>query len=191
MRRRTLLQLLLSLAAALPARIKLWAQAPLLSEADKGRIRRVAEIVLPRELGDDGRERVVAAFFRWLQEYRAGAEMDHGYGFTRLRKTGPSPADKYPSQLDALYARAQASGGLAAMTEDARRAAIEAAVVEAKVERLPARPDGGHIATDLMAFYFNSVEATDLAYHAAIGRDLCRGLDGSENRPSTLPTGVR
>jgi hypothetical protein len=42
-----------------------------------------------------------------------------------------------------------------------------------------------------MAFYFNSSEANDLAYRAAIGRDTCRGLTGSENRPAPMTTGGR
>jgi hypothetical protein len=37
-----------------------------------------------------------------------------------------------------------------------------------------------------MAFYFRSSDANDLCYRAAIGRDLCRGLDGSEQAPPPL-----
>ena len=180
MRRRTLLQLFLSLTAALPARIKLLAQPPIVTATDEVRIRAIAEVVLPSELGDTGRAKVVSAFVRWLREYREGADTDHGYGFTRLRRTAASPARKYPAQLDALDAR----GG-------DRRAAIEAALSEAKIERLPGRPDGGHIATDLMAFYFNSGDAVDRAYGVAIGRDMCRGLAGSEERPAPIQTGGR
>jgi hypothetical protein len=180
MKRRTLLQLLLSLVAAIPARVRLFAQSAPLGPADEARLRALAVVVLPGELGDEGRARVVDNFVRWLRDYRAGADTDHGYGFTRLRRTAPSPAAKYPLQLAALEAR----GGN-------RRLAVEAAIAEAKIERLPARPDGGHVATDLMAFYFNSVEANDLAYRAAIGRDTCRDLEGSENRPAPLVTGGR
>jgi hypothetical protein len=68
---------------------------------------------------------------------------------------------------------------------------VAAAITDAKIERLPARPDGGHVATDLMAFYFNSLEANDLAYGLAIGRDTCRGLEGSQNRPAPLAGGRR
>jgi hypothetical protein len=180
MKRRTLLQLLLSIVASTAAKVRLLAQAPPPSPVDQTRLRAVADIVLPGELGADGRARVVENFLRWLREYRAGADTDHGYGFTRLRRTPPSPAAKYPAQLAALESRA-----------GDRRQAIEAAIAEAKIERLPARPDGGHVATDLMAFYFNSIEAADLAYRAAIRRDTCRGLEGSENRPAPLSQGVR
>ncbi len=179
MKRRTLLQLLLALTAGLP-RVRLLAQAPPLTEADHTRIRALADIVLPQELGAAGRDKVVAAFLKWLREYRPGADTDHGYGFPRFRRTPPSPATKYPAQLAALETR-----------DGDRRAAVQEAIAAAKIERLPNRPDGGHIATDLMAFYFNSSEASDLAYRAAIGRDTCRGLAGSENRPAPLQTGGR
>jgi hypothetical protein len=179
MKRRTLLQLLIAITAGLP-RVRLLAQAPLLTDRDQSRIRALADIVLPEELGAAGRDRVVTAFAKWLREYRPGADTEHGYGFPRLRRTPLSPAAKYPAQLAALEAR----GG-------DRRVAVQDAITAAKIERLPSRPDGGHIATDLMAFYFNSSEANDLAYRAAIGRDTCRGLAGSENRPAPLPTGAR
>lgn len=179
MERRTLLQLLVGLVAGLPAKVRAFAQPSTLGRADEVRVRALADIVLPSEIGADGRARVVDGFLRWLGEYRAGADTDHGYGFTRLRRTAPSPAAKYPAQLAALD-----------LTGDARRA-VEEAIASVKVERLPARPDGGHIATDLMAFYFNSAEANDVAYRAAIGRDACRGLEGSQNRPAPLGTGGR
>jgi hypothetical protein len=180
MKRRTLLQLLLSVVAALPARIRLFAQAPALTPGDEARIRALADIVLPGELGAEGKTEVVAGFGRWLRDYREGVDTDHGYGFTRLRRTAASPVRRYAAQLDALDAR----GG-------DRRAAVEAAIAEAKIERLPSRPDGGHVATDLMSFYFNSAGATDRAYGAAIQRDACRGLAGSENRPAPIQTGGR
>jgi hypothetical protein len=66
---------------------------------------------------------------------------------------------------------------------DLRRAAVEAALTQAKVTALPQSPDGRHVATDLMAFYFRSSDANDLCYRAHIGRDSCRGLAGSEQEP--------
>jgi hypothetical protein len=47
-------------------------------------------------------------------------------------------------------------------------------------------PDGTHIASDLMTFYFNSSEANDRAYDANVGRDKCRGLRNSAEQPSRL-----
>jgi hypothetical protein len=181
MQRRTLLQLVLALVTALPAKVRLFAQsAPSLSAGDEARIRAIGEVVLPAEIGPDGRTKAIDGFLSWLKDYRAGVDTDHGYGFTRLRRTAASPAAKYPAQLAALGA------DFLGVSTDARRRRIEEAIIAAKVERLPWRPDGGHIASDVMSFYFNSIEANDLAYRAAIGRDTCRGLAGSENRPAPL-----
>lgn len=178
MKRRTLLQLLAGLVAAIPAKVRGFGQSGPLTPADEVRLRALADIVLPSELGAAGRARVVEQFLRWLRDYRADAEADHGYGFTRLRRTGPSPASKYPAQLTALDGQRD------------RRLAIESAIAAANIERLPARPNGGHVATDLMAFYFNSADANDLAYGVMVGRDACRGLDGSQNRPAPLARGA-
>jgi hypothetical protein len=143
----------------------------------------IAEVVLPAEAD---RAAAVTAFTAWIANYKEGADTDHGYGNTRVRSTGPSPARNYPTQLAALDAAAKAAGvaGFAAATLDQRRAMIEAAIADAKIERLPARPTGAHIAADLMGHYFNSPSALDLCYGAAIGRDACRGLAGSEKRPA-------
>lgn len=189
MKRRTLLQLAATAFASLGTRIGLAQTPPLFGDED--RLRAIADVVLPQALGADGRARVVEQFVAWVRAYRPGAETDHGYGFPRLRRTGASPADRYPQQLDALDAAASPATSFAAIAADQRARVLESAIAAARIERLPARPDGGHVATDLMAFYFDSIEANDLAYGALIGRDTCRGLPGSENRPAPLPGGVR
>ncbi|MGH9350105.1 MAG: hypothetical protein ACRD26_22855 [Vicinamibacterales bacterium] len=185
MQRRTLLQMLVAAAAWLRFAPASLAQAPGLSRADEARLRALADVVLPGELGA-GRAMVVDGFLRWIRNYREGAEMDHGYGFTRLRRTAPSPASRYPAQLAALERAARARGGsFESLDAAARRQVVEAAVAAAQVERLPVRPTGEHVATDLMAFYFNGSAANDLAYRAAIARDRCRGLPGSDERPAS------
>ena len=148
----------------------------------------IAEVVLPGELGDGGRREAVSAFVRWIRNYKEGADTDHGYGNTRIRSTGPSPARGYPAQLAALdeAARARGAAQFAAASPDLRRSLVESAFAAAKVERLPSRPNGAHIASDLMAHYFNSPAAEDRCYRAGIGRDSCRGLAGSEARPAPL-----
>lgn len=134
----------------------------------------MAAAVLPSELGEEGLAKTVAAFERWVRDYRPGAEMDHGYGFTRLRSKPPSPASTYMRQLRAL----SLVGDMVSKT-----ASIEAALQEANVTALPRTPDGKHVASDLMAFYFRSSEANDLCYRAHIGRDECSGLAGSDREP--------
>ena len=149
----------------------------------------IAEVVLPAEAD---RKAAVAAFTAWIANYQQGADTDHGYGNTRVRSTGPSPARNYPAQLAALDAAAKARdvSSFAGATIELRRTIVEAAIAEAKIDRLPARPAGAHIAADLMGHYFNSSSAQDLCYRAAIGRDACRGLPGSEKKPAPLASGV-
>lgn len=143
----------------------------------------IAEVVLPAEAD---RKVAVASFASWIDNYKEGADTDHGYGNARIRATGPSPARNYPAQIAALDAAARAAGAasFAAASLDERRAIVEKAIADAKVDRLPARPTGAHVATDLMGHYFYSSSAEDLCYRAAINRDACRGLAGSERAPS-------
>ena len=157
-----------------------------LQAEDSATLAAIADVVLPDEADHKA---AVAAFTAWIANYKEGADTDHGYGSTRVRSTGPSPARNYAAQLAALDLAAKAGGasGFAAAAVDQRRAIIEAAMGDAKIERLPARPTGAHIAADLMGHYFNSPAASDLCYRAAIGRDACRGLPGSENKPPSLP----
>ena len=153
---------------------------------DAGTLNAIAEVVLP---SDCDRPAAVAAFTRWIRDYHEGADTDHGYGFTRIRSTGPSPARNYPQQVASLNAAARTAGApaFASAPLAVRRGILESALAAAKIERLPPRPTGAHVAGDLMAHYFHSSDAEDLCYHAAIGRDSCRGLPGSDKEPAPLP----
>ncbi|MBI1874385.1 MAG: hypothetical protein HYZ58_00915 [Acidobacteria bacterium] len=188
MKRRTLLRIVVSAVATRPIGwVRAWAQAAPLSPHATTTLREVAAIVLPSELGRRRTDEVVDRFQRWLLGYKAGAEMDPGYGVTRLRTTGPFPGRSYAAQLTALGADAQARGGrLTTLAPGVQRAIVESALAAAKVDRLPARPDGGHVISDLMCFYFRSTEANDLCYRARIGRDTCRVLPGSDQPPERL-----
>jgi hypothetical protein len=179
--RRTILRWTAQLGGALRlSGVRLWAQAADFPADQADTLRALAVVVLPAELGDAGIARVAEAFVAWVRGYRAGAEMDHGYGNTRLRSKAASPAVGYLRHLEALRA-ALLSGNL-----DSHRQAVAAALELARINDLPRSPDGRHVAADLMAFYFRSSDANDLCYRAAIGRDLCRGLDGSEEAPAPL-----
>lgn len=148
-------------------------------------LRALAHVVLPQELGPRGLERTVEGFLAWLRGYREGAEMDHGYGTPRVRRAGPPPAGRYPAQLAALEREARSRGSAFPDLEaDARRAIVATAIDDAGVKELPARPDGGHVATDLMSHFFRSADADDLCYQAEIGREQCRSLEGSGERPA-------
>lgn len=180
-RRRTLLSWAASLGGALRlSSVRVWAQTANFPANHDDTLRALAAVVLPAELGAAGMDRTAEAFVRWVRGYRAGAEMDHGYGVTRLRSKGSSPAPNYLRHLEALRE------ALLAGDMDSKRQAVTAALEQAGIAELPRTPDGRHAAADLMAFYFRSSDANDLCYRAAIGRDLCRGLDGSEQAPAPL-----
>lgn len=178
MRRRTLLRWIAGQSA-----VPVWlsrAQSTAFPGEQAGVLRALAAVVLPAEIGPGGIDKIAGDFEQWVRDYRPGAEMDHGYGNTRLRSKPPSPAAAYAKQLADL--RAELLGGDAA----SRRKAVETALEAARVSDIPRTPGGQHVAADLMAFYFRSSDANDLCYRAAIGRDLCRGLKGSENPPAPL-----
>jgi hypothetical protein len=181
LRRRTILQWAANVGGALHiSGLRLWAQAANFPADQDEPLRALAAVVLPAELGAAGIGQTAEAFARWVRGYRAGAEMDHGYGNTRLRSKGASPAAGYLRDLAALRP------ALLSADQDSRRQAVTSALEQAKINDLPRTPDGRHIAADLMAFYFRSSDANDLCYRAAIGRDLCRGLDNSEQAPPPL-----
>jgi len=68
-------------SAAVAGAVRLDAQSV---EADA--LMPLAEVVLPSELGADGRRQAVGAFVRWIRNYKEGADTDHGYGNTRIHR---------------------------------------------------------------------------------------------------------
>jgi len=181
MKRRTLLQWLATATGTLPfPLLRAWAQTASFPGREAATLRALAAMVLPSEVGRDGTDRIAEKFERWVRDYRPGADMDHGYGVTRLRKKPPSPASTYMAQLEGL--RDPLSGADVA----AKRKAIEDALAHAGIKALPEMRDGRHVVSDLMSFYFQSSEANDLCYRVAIQRDGCHGLEGSENPPPPL-----
>ena len=183
MTRRTVLKFLASLLAWAPFGRRARAR-PVFGAADRASMIALAAAVLPSEIGAAGRERAVAAFMQWVRDYRTGAELDHGYGLTQLHTAPPSPARGYPAQFEDLERRCGGRLGHASLAD--RQRAVTQALMAAKVQALPERPDGVHIATDLMAHYFNGPDANDLVHGRLIGRLACRGLPGSDERPPPL-----
>jgi hypothetical protein len=186
--RRGFLGLLLTGPAAVGRSLGLLAQDAWLTTRQEATLAAVAAAVLPESLPATDIDAVTAAFLRWMRSYRADAEMDHGYGFPRLRRTPPNPARGYAAQLDDLETRARSAGAsFGTLSIEQRRRLLAGAIEGASVAQLPGRPTGRHVATDLMGYYFNSSAANDLCYQARIGRDECRGLPGSENPPERQP----
>ena len=97
MRRRALLGWL----ASIPG-LRVWAQTAGFPGAQADVLRALAGVVLPAEIGAAGIERIATGFEGWVREYRPGADMDHGYGFTRLRVKAASPAPVYLQQLERM-----------------------------------------------------------------------------------------
>jgi hypothetical protein len=193
--RRTLLRWAATLAATWPlSTLKVLAigraQAVVLTPDHTATLRAIAETVLPSALTRDEQHAVVTQFAAWVAGYREGAEMGHGYGTTRLRRTGPSPAAAYPAQLSALEAAARASGAASLTAADgaARRTVLTAALTgPPRVTQMPARPTGANVVADFMGMFFNGPEGYNLAYRAAIDREDCRGLEGSADAPAPWP----
>jgi hypothetical protein len=151
----------------------------------------VGEAVLPPALGSAQIRRVVAGFRKWIDGYRENAEVNHAYGNSRLRFTGPTPATRWTSQLDALDASARSAHGrsFAAITVPQRQTILRAALAAERSTGLPSSPDAGtHVAAALLGFFYGSSAATDLCYEVVIGRNQCRPLAESSRHPVSRPT---
>jgi len=153
-----------------------WARAQMLPP--DAQMRELASVVLPASLGQARIDKAAADFLAWLRDYKAGAPMPSGYGFPRTQVVGPNPAAHYTEQFEQL--------GLSALDAAGKRAAVEKALQETRVDRVPPRPNGQHVATDLMAFFYGSSDGEDFLYGVAIKRDDCRGLENSGRRPAAL-----
>jgi hypothetical protein len=173
LRRRTAIQSMLVAASAPFQLVRAWAQTATFPGKRAGTLHELAALVLPESLGRKATDAIADRFAKWVREYKAGAELEPGYGNPRVRFQPSSPAPVYLTQLDSLGRVAPA----------ARRSLVEAALKDAE---LPPVPDGKHVASDLMSFYFFSSAANDLCYRAAVRKYECRGLGGSENPPPPL-----
>jgi hypothetical protein len=189
MNRRAVLKSFGALLALLPLRrARLFAQAVAFEVERAPMLKAIAATVLPESLGRSGSDAVAESFGRWLTDYRAGVTMDHGYGATRVQQTPPLPFDLYARQIAELDSAATERGasGFAALSLSARRAVVTDALRAAKIDAMPQRPNGQHIASDLMTFYFRSSDANDLCYRAKVQRHACRGLRDALSPPPPL-----
>lgn len=153
-------------------------------------LRALAEVVLPSELGRAGSRQVVTDFQRWIDGYRQGVEVTHGYGTSRLRFTGPTPATRWAGQLEALDAesRRRHAKPFAEITAERREAIVREALSQDRLDRIPAVGEARHVAIALLAFFYDSPAATDLCYEARIGRQTCRPLAQAGMQPVKIGT---
>lgn len=141
--------------------------------ADLERFQELGSVVLPSSLGRKKTDKIAGDFVQWFRDYKPGAEISSGYGHPATHVIGPNPSANYAEQLRALGSP---------ITRDA----VEKALENAKIDRLPQRPNGKHVAADLIAYFYGSSEGEDFLYNAAIKRYECRGLDTSGKRPASL-----
>jgi hypothetical protein len=188
MRRRTLLQWIVSTTAALPMRsIRLFAQPRELSPEAVATLYEIAASVLPESLGVTRVRATADRFVAWTRGYREGVALSHGYGHPRLQRSGASPVPTYIAQLAALAAEAGTRGARwPALDLETRRRLLDASLTKANVRGLPARPNGQHVVSDLMAFYYRSSEANDVCYSAMINREVCRPIAITTRKPAPL-----
>jgi hypothetical protein len=180
---------LASLASALPLSVVVrhaHAAAVAHAQADPATLDALADAVLPATaLGAAGVRRAAAAFRTWGADYREGAELNHGYGTSRLRTLGPTPLTRWTKQLDELdaAARTRYQKRFRELSIVDRTTLVRAALEGQRVDRMPSVVDAPHVALALLAHFYDSTAATDLCYQAQIGRQTCRKLADAPRKP--------
>lgn len=151
----------------------------------------LAEAVLPQELGASGIADVARAFSAWARGYKPGAELLHGYGTDRLSFAAPSPLPRWQAQLRGLNDAARNFGAASfnSASVDQRQHVVRAALSGQKLTTFPAPHAATHVALGLMAWYYESPDATDLCYRAGIGMNRCRPLALNPDEPAPLERG--
>jgi hypothetical protein len=194
--RRTFVGWIGALAAFVAAR-KVRAEAPVDDDQPPtlppAALMAVATAVLPSELGNDGTARAVREFTRWVADYRAQAEVLHGYGTDELTTLPALPLAAWRTQLAALDQSARSAHGraFASLGVPERQALVRQALAGRRVTGLPAIATAPHVAIALLTHFYESPDATDLCYGAQIGARQCRPLVHNSRQPLPLARGGR
>ncbi len=164
---------------------------PAAAPLDDELTRALGRALLPSELGAAGIERVVREFQQWLDQYEADAELNHGYGTGEIDYTPADPTPRWQTQLEALDAEAQRRSGISfvALDADTQRDITRQQIADDRIDRLPRPYRARHVAVALLAYFYSTPEATDLCYQAAIGKNNCRPLRRSPDKPISLERG--
>jgi hypothetical protein len=136
-------------------------------------MRELAAVVLPESLGRRRTDKIAGDFLKWVGEYKEGVNTGSGYGNPRTQTVPQNPSKNYVAQLSAFNG---------SITKESVAAALE----QYKVDRIPNRPNGRHVASDLLAYFYGSPDGEDFLYGVEIKRDDCRGLSNSTQRPKKV-----
>jgi len=156
---------------------------------DRAVLDALGRIVLPRSaLGDEGITRVIVAFLAWLDGFDPVAERDHPYDAGEILYGPPDPAPLWQSQLEALNLEADKRYGARYidLNETRQREILERQLPEHIPEDMPYAGAATHVAIGLVAWFYATPEANDLAHEARIGRETCRGLASGATAPEPL-----
>ena len=138
--------------------------------SDRELLLALAKRILPDELTDTELKTTIEKFERWVSNYRAGAEENHGYGTGRIDVLPADPWPKWRMQLRALT--------------PAQVQNIEQVPEIAQARSLGSPLAAPHVALALLSWFYASPEANDLCYRARIARDSCRPLNDNPKKPS-------
>ena len=149
----------------------------------------LGRIVLPLgAIGDDGLSRVLDEFLAWLDGFEPVSERDHPYESSEILYGPPDPAPLWRAQLEALDIEAtkRFSMPYAEIGEARQREILLRQLPDNLPTNMPYAGEATHVAVGLMAWFYNTPEADDLALEARIGKYTCRGLAGATARPEPL-----
>lgn len=158
------------------------------SAAQSATLAALGSAVLPSEPGPEATARAVADFQRWMNDYRPGAEANHGYGTARINQLPSDPRPRWREQIAALDTEARRIGGrsFASLSRVQRQSLVRAALADERGESLPNPLLARHVALALVAHFYESPGANDLCYEATIGRQQCRPLSAQRQPPAPL-----
>lgn len=155
---------------------------------DPALLRSVADLVLPTELGEAGREEAVRGFEAWARAYEPAFEVNHAYGTAQIRYGPADPVPGWNAQLQALDAEAgkRFGSGYAALPVEVRDEILRRQVSD-DGQGMPSPVQARHVAVALLSWWLATPEATDRCYGVRIGPQTCRGIDASPLEPEALP----
>jgi hypothetical protein len=148
---------------------------------DRALLDPLAEVVLPSELGADGRRRAVENFVAWAAGYDPVAEEMHGYGYSDVRYLPADPTPAWRAQLAALEVLAgkMRRSSFAALDVAGRTEVLTAALGSERGQRLPPPLEARHVAVALLAHWASSPGAWNLALGAEVSPGSCRPLQAT------------